>query len=74
MIFLLRTLVSFDINRPKNIAILDNFLQKWTTVCQKSVSWHSNQEFRSICADTVSKLERNHAVIFWSEALYEACP
>ena len=36
---------------------MDNFLQKHTTVCQKSVSWHSNQEWRSICADTVDLIK-----------------
>ena len=53
MIFLPCTFVCFGIKRPKNRATLDNFLRKRTTVCQRSVSWRSNQEWRSICADTV---------------------
>ena len=37
MIFLPCTLASLGINYPINIAILDNFLQKRTTVCHKKV-------------------------------------
>ena len=45
---------------PENIVILDNFQQGVTSVCPKSVPWRSNQEWRSICVDTVYTIKKHH--------------
>ena len=42
---------------PNFIQKLQYFWTKPTIVCPKSVSWRSNQEWSSICVDTVCKLK-----------------
>ena len=39
---------------PMNTVILDDFILKMTLVHAKSIPWRSNQEWRSICADTIN--------------------
>ena len=46
---------------------LGEFSTKPAIVCPKSVSWRSNQEWRSICADTV---DSNLGLIFATLALF----
>ena len=46
----------------KNTLILDKKLLKMTIVCPKCAPWRSNQEWRSICVDTVTKMETHLAV------------
>ena len=48
-----RTMVNFGKKSSKITLFLDNFSPKLTVVCPKCVSWRSNQEWPSICADTV---------------------
>ena len=46
-------MVIFDQFLSKNTLNLDKKLLKKTTVCPKYAPWRSNQEWHSICADTV---------------------
>ena len=48
-----RTMVNFNEKSSKITVFLDDFSPKLTKVRPKSVSWRSNQEWPSICADTV---------------------
>ena len=52
-IFGLCTMVLFSERLSKITVFLDNCSQKMTKVRPKSVCWRSNQEWRSICVDTV---------------------
>ena len=49
-------MVYFGEKSSKITVFLADLLPKLTIVGPKCVSWHSNQEWRSICADTVCYL------------------
>ena len=46
-------MVNFGENLAKIAVFSDDFSPKLTIVCPKCVSWRSNQEWHSICADAV---------------------
>ena len=58
-----RTMLNFDKKSVKITVFLDDFSPKLTIVSPKCVSWLSNQEWCSICVDTISDL-----VLSYSEA------
>ena len=56
-----RTMVNFGEKSSENTVIFDDFSSKITIVRTKCVSWRSNQEWHSICGDTVCQLIANRA-------------
>ena len=49
---------------PKITIFLGEFSTKPAIVCPKIVSWRSNQEWRSICADTVVEISQSMKIDF----------